>query len=320
MRMLALKCCVGRLPVAKQCKGSQRDLCSTITFFVHCDQPTSKLTSTQIYLKGTNNLSCGLSTRVIALSENLLDQVSYLAASIRHHLPYASQVQQMFQRATRGRKMPLAFHNTAFGRRQSDQTETEMHAAPVHVISQPTDTFNEAPPAYSEIATQPPHLVPSRGALRDLRNSRVAGRGGHDLPSPSLTERDTLAYLNRPLPATPTSPASVVEIDNNSAKIARSSATFLNRLLPQSPISSLQTTPASAHQSTNGDSAILNRLLPPTPTSSLAATGSSAEPSMDEEPAYLFKMDPETSSPAWLRRMRRRASYAMKWLAHYREK
>ena len=117
-------------------------------------------------------------------------------------------------------QMPLAFHNTAFGRACSPEGRRGAQSAPS--VAGPTSTaFNGLPNARAESPLQLSNTAPRQGSLAASGPSSGNAFAQRLQPSThgSPAASEMMAYSGRPLPSTPTSPAlSVREITSVSPR------------------------------------------------------------------------------------------------------
>ena len=253
------------------------------------------------------------------------------------------------------RPMPLAFHNTSFGRSCSTLSGAGTGKFNATRIMTPNSfAFRYAQPAMSECQKLSATAVneTSVGSARAAEALRATGNTvrGSRSPLPPPGELEIAKYSSLPLPPTPTSVISATEFTQpptpamggsplmppKSVKRADS-----NRSLPPTPDSEIDAdelyqVPEVAIRC-RARMVDLNKPLPPSPTESFTSDSSCfSDAGIPESALSLYSQpnapilpEPETRllpdlnsdkpPPAWLRRVRRRASYMLKWMGQYRE-
>ncbi|KAK4547698.1 hypothetical protein LTR36_000656 [Oleoguttula mirabilis] len=267
----------------------------------------------------------------------------------------------MFQRA---HQMPLAIHNTTFGRWCTRTSGGRIQAESAPVVGPIIDAFTDVPRAFSESSVPARSQLPTEGAMRDLRRARADALVPRSPYLQTSVARNTLAYLDRPLPLTPVSVTSVRELPgaprrgatvrSNSVRLRQfdpptesDMLAYGNPPLPPTPTSvstvrELEEATAITIATARPDMIFLNKPLPPMPASSGSDSSRLSEDTLSpananfgsrldlySQPNVPIKVETgietgieakaEAEGPAWLRRMRRRASYMLKWLDQYRE-
>lgn len=225
---------------------------------------------------------------------------------------------------------PISYYNSPWGRSNSDFDDAKSH---------PTTAFSYAPARRSESPPQSRSRSPQRGSIFDLPSTRVRGYGqvmkaaldqGFKPPSRSSVQ----SYTERPLPATPTSvvsakemtegrkgsllpptPTSIIsahEVEGEDGRaravIARSKGFLPPSTLTIVPVDSPTLGPMTPAMVAHGSMYMLDTRSPSAP-STRSTVNSAIDPDMEAAPP----------SPAWLRRMRKRAEWTLRWWEQYRE-
>lgn len=241
---------------------------------------------------------------------------------------------------------PISYYNAPWGRSNSDFDDASTSTSrPTHShtsLAHPPRRRSESPP-------QPRSPAPQRGAIADLPSTRIAGYGALMRSSAergfAAPPRDGVqAYTSRALPATPTSVVSVEEMAWGRGRgRTRGHRRASSSLLLPSPTSVI-----SAREIVDGRGrvcAVAARRTVRTPSPVCIAPVRCDSPTLgvftagdgDEGRARILDSPSAISarstvasfydadlgagpeSPAWVRRVRKRAHWTLKWMEWYQE-
>lgn len=260
--------------------------------------------------------------------------------------PYRStrkpgSIHTAFPMPRHGQPMPLAFHNTSFGRSCSTSLSSSAGNGfdASRIMSPISFAFRYTVPASSEGPGHSGSSWPRQGSLPGLQGVRRHRANALDTRFPAPSENEVQKYQSLPLPPTPTSEVTVLELGETS--LPTRSADELQSGVSQTLQASgsnvngnegLQTvhdarktmsrdfsTPA---QDTSRVSFISERASHDLDdTVPLPAVQLNSQPNVPLEPmsGLLPDLDDEKSIPSWLRRVRNRTEYMLQWISQYRE-
>lgn len=235
---------------------------------------------------------------------------------------------------------PVSYYNTPWGRQNSDCSETFSSRSS-------TSAFSHAPSLRCESPPQSISPSPKRGSISDLPATRVPGGYGHVMKTAQeagftpASRESVRSYIDRALPPTPTSITSVEEMTQRKRSIepplptptsamsayevvgedgrVRGVLSRKRRFLGLSALRIVEVQQESRQQDFHVASRGAERpglafesrafMFDSPSDSSFSARSTVASSAVPAEPP----------SPAWARRMRKRAHWAMKWFDQYRD-
>ena len=246
---------------------------------------------------------------------------------------------------------PISYYNTPWGRHNSDFDDASSR--------QPhRSSLTHAPAGKSESPPQSRSPSPKRGSISELPSTRVKGYGlvmktAQEQGFVPPTRESVKAYGERTLPPTPTSVTSL-HVEEMSVRSSRRSRGRKGSVVP-TPTSSISAHEVLDEQGrVRAVFARRKRLLPPSPFRivpscdgsevgtppgsrspvaefegrmlvfdgpSVLSSRSTVDSDIDADGGFDFDFEivHEPQSPTWVRRVRKRAHWTLRWMECYRE-